>query len=330
MKKKTYLVSGGNGYIGSHMVKALVELGHHVHWIDNCSAGPKKSVHSYGEFHRLDISDKKVLTLLKKIRPHAILHFAAKANVPEGEAHPFFYYKENLGKTIEFLEYTVQARVKRFIFSSTAAVYGVPQGEKLAEDHAKNPINTYGMTKFLMERVMEDLCRKELLNVVALRYFNVVGADPEGILGENHQPETHLVPKMVQAHLQGKNKKFEIYGETYPTRDGTCIRDYVHVMDLVQGHLMALEHLEKANGFHAFNLGSETGHTVKEVVSAFERATAKKMKVNIAAAREGDVPVLVADSQKAQKNWGFSCHYSLENAILHTLEFSKKRKKSGR
>lgn len=323
---KNFLVTGGNGYIGSHMCKLLNQLGHNVFIIDNFSTSPKREMHSYGKFFNLDISaGEKVSEVLKENKIDCIFHFAALALVGESQEKPLFYYKENFSKTIELLNSCMSAGVKKFIFSSTCATFGVPETETISENNKQNPINTYGLTKLLMEMSMRDLAAKGMMDFVVFRYFNAAGCSPDGEIGENHDPETHLIPNIVKSHLAGNEIKFQLNGNQYPTRDGSCIRDYIHVHDLAQAHYDGYLYLEKNNGFHDFNLGSESGHSVKEVIAAFENITGSNLSVNIAPPRPGDPPQLVSNSAKAKEVLNFKPIYTLEDSIKHTLNYFRKQ-----
>jgi UDP-glucose 4-epimerase len=322
-RKPTFLVTGGNGYIGSHMCRFLAEKGHEIYWIDDFSTSPPHQVHKYGHFHEMDLGDKtEVKKHLRIIKPDVIIHFAAAALVSEGESDPFLYYQKNLVNTLNLLEGFTEIGGEKFIFSSTCATFGVPaKNQKIHENLEQKPINTYGQTKYLVEQVMRNLVRLNQVNVVALRYFNVAGCSVDSELGENHKPETHLIPNLVRAHLEGKAKTFELFGDDHETPDGTCIRDYIHVLDLVRAHYLAFEYFKKEKGFHAFNLGSGKGHSVKDVITAFEEVTDSKLKVKKCPARAGDPPKLVADCTLAKKELKFEPEYGLEDCIRDTLNY---------
>ncbi len=320
------VITGGNGYIGSHMCKLMHKNGYDVHIIDNHSYSPKDPVHSYGTFYNLDIADKEnVKNILDRVKPEAIFHFAARAVVPESESDPLLYYNENLVKTISLLESAIESGVKKFIFSSTCATYGEVGDQTINETLPQNPINTYGRTKLLMEQVMRDLASKEMLNFIVFRYFNAAGCCPEGTIGENHDPETHLIPNIVKAHLSGGMNKFKIFGDNFSTPDGSCIRDYIHVEDLAMAHFEGFKYLDSHTGFNDFNLGSENGYSVKEVVSSFEEITGKTLEKEVCDPRPGDPPRLVGDSKKAREHLNFKPKYDLKDCISHTLNFLKSR-----
>lgn len=326
--QKRFLVTGGNGYIGSHMCKLLHQAGHQVEIIDSWETCPERETHSFGRHHRVDIgNDQEVLKILQEFRPEAIFHFAARAIVPESESDPMLYYIDNMAKSAHLLRATLQAGVKKFIFSSTCATYGIPTQGPLTEGQEQNPTNTYGRTKKIIEEMLADLANKKLLDVVVFRYFNVVGSSPETDIGENHAPETHIIPNLCLAHLSGGKNIFNLYGTELPTKDGTCIRDYIHVEDLVRAHFSGYEFLNTHNGYHDFNLGSEEGYSVKEVIEQFEKVIGEKLQVSPQPPRPGDPPELVANSAKARKQLGLSCQYNLESAIRHTYRWFEQREK---
>ncbi len=325
---ESVLITGGNGFIGSHMCKLLHQKGYAVHIIDNHSTSPDKPVHAYGVFHRFDIADKeKVQSLLEQVKPVAVFHFAARAIVPESEADPILYYNENLVKTIALLDSCLKKGVKKFVFSSTCATFHGEGTANLSESTLQAPASTYGKTKLLMEMVMRDIAQKNLMDVIVFRYFNASGCSPSGDIGENHIPETHLIPNIIRAQLSQGKSTFKIFGDTYPTPDGTCIRDYIHVEDLVEAHYQGLIFLQKNSGFHDFNLGSEKGYSVKEVVSAFEDVAKITLQKEVMPARAGDPPRLVGDSAKAKKHLGFSPKYSLHQSIEHAWNYYQSSKR---
>ena len=321
-----YLVVGGNGYIGQHMCKYLTLKGHKVYIVDDHSTSPKVPMHSYGEFYPLDLGDQnKVRKCLKELPPmHAVYLFANRALVPEGEQDPFSYYNHNVIKTIHFFQLLQEFSIRHIIFSSTCAVYGNPVQTAINEDHPLNPISTYGMTKLLIENILRDLASKKIFKALFFRYFNAAGCSPDGELGENHDPETHLIPNLCKAAISGNLKSFQLFGTDYPTRDGTCIRDYIHVDDLAKVHYQGLRYLEEGClDFDMFNLGSEQGHSVLEVLNRFQDIAEVKLDVKYLPRRAGDPPNLIANSQKAKEKLGFSCSYSLDDCIKHTLNWQQ-------
>ncbi|GAB4011266.1 MAG: UDP-glucose 4-epimerase GalE [Bdellovibrio sp.] len=324
---KTYLVTGGNGYIGSHMCQYLHSLGHKVITIDNFKTSPATEVHQYATFYRCDISDsKKVGEIINKHNPDSVFHFAALALVGESEEKPFLYFEENTIKSIQFFKTCIENGIKNIIFSSTCATYGVPQQLPITEKTTQNPINSYGMSKLLIEKYLSDLSRHGFVNTMVLRYFNVAGSDPEFNLGENHDPETHLIPNLCKAFLSGKLNSFKLYGTDYETKDGTCVRDYVHVCDLVEGHYLANNYLQHNPGHHCFNLGSGVGYSNLDVIKTFEEVSGKKLIYEICPRREGDPPELWADVSQAREKLNFVNKFNLKDSITHTLNYLKNSK----
>lgn len=321
----TFLVTGGNGYIGSHMCKLLFTQGHKVIILDNGSTSSKDPKHEYGHFILGDISDKELLSrIFKQDRVDAVFHFAAKSLVPEGEEKPFFYYYENFTKTMSLLESCVKANVRKFIFSSTCATFGIPDNELVSESTIQKPINTYGQSKLLLEMSMRDLCSKNLIDVTVLRYFNACGGSPDGEIGENFELATRLIPNICRSIYSGEEVEFKLYGDDFQTRDGSGIRDYIHVDDLSLAHQLAFDNMKNKNGFFDYNLGTGSGSTVLEVVTAFENVLDKKVKVSRVGRRAGDPPALICDTKKSESELGFRAKYSLEDSIRHTLNYLKK------
>ncbi len=326
-----FLVTGGNGYIGSHMCKLLIQKGHQVTVVDNHSTSPPEPVHKYGQFFRADIGEPEVLReIFQGLSPiDGVFHFAAKALVPESEEKPFFYYRENLQKTLSLLESLCELpRPPQVIFSSTCATFGQPRVEQISEEEEQNPINTYGRSKQLIELALKDLSRQGRLHAVVLRYFNVAGSSPELEIGENHEPETHLIPNLCRSALAGGRIPFYLYGSEHPTPDGSCIRDYIHVEDLVRAHFLAFEYLHNNPGYHHFNLGSERGYSVREVIEEFEKVTGHKLEVQVQPARAGDPPRLVASSAKIRAELGFQTQFSLGQMIEHSYNYLKQKETS--
>ena len=298
------LVTGGAGYIGSHMVKLLAEKGAEVTVLDDLSTGHADAVKG-GEFVPGDIADiAAVKDLLKKKRIEGVIHFAASSLVGESMADPLKYYRRNVGATVALVQAMVEAKVNRIVFSSTAAVYGDPVRTPIDEEHPKNPVNPYGGSKLAIERMLSDCSTAYGLGVVVLRYFNAAGADPSGEIGERHNPETHLIPLVLQA-ASGRRASISVFGNDWPTRDGTCVRDYIHVNDLCDAHLRALDWLAQGGKHEVFNLGNGDGATVLEVIDAARRVTGKSIKIDNAPRRAGDPPALVADAGKAKRVLGW-------------------------
>lgn len=317
------LVTGGAGYIGSHAVLALLDQDHEVSVIDNLSTGFQKAVDARAKFYELDIQDKdKVREILKADQIDAVMHFAAFIEVGESVKNPNKYLGNNFEKAKKLLEAMEEAEVKRFIFSSTAAVYGEPKTIPILETAETNPINPYGESKLKLENEVQKRVAQKKLSAIIFRYFNVVGADPRGRAGEAHEPESHLIPNILKS-AQNAEKVFSIFGTDYDTPDGTCIRDFVHVNDLVEAHLLGL--INFSNKLQIFNLGSAQGFSVKEVFSACEKALGQKIKKQEVDRRAGDPPRLISDSQKVRTGLHWSPQYeSLEKMIEHQWNWMKK------
>jgi len=313
----TVLVVGGAGYIGSHMIAALLEAGHAVVTLDDLSRGHRELVPG-GAFVHAGCGDAAALDrLFAAHRIDAVMHFAAFALVGESVARPLDYYRNNVAATAVLLDRMLAHGVKRFIFSSTCAVYGEPERVPIDEDHPTRPTNPYGMTKLTAERMLADAARAHGLAYSALRYFNAAGAHPDRPLGERHDPETHLIPLVLQV-ATGRRERISILGTDYPTRDGTCERDYVHVCDLAQAHLLALERLLAGNPGGIYNLGSSHGHTVREVIELCRRITGHPIPATPAPRRPGDPAVLVASPEKARRELGWQPRFAGIETIIAT------------
>jgi UDP-glucose-4-epimerase GalE len=299
----TILVTGGAGYIGSHTRYFLEKQGYSVLVVDNLGRGYREAVPP-AILHTLDLRETDKLTaLLEDHRVDAVIHFAAYIAVGESTKNPLMYFENNVGGSLSLLEAMMRAGVKRVVFSSTAAAYGTPARVPIVEDEPYAPINPYGESKVIVERMLEWLDRYQEFRSIRLRYFNACGAEPEAGLGERHEPETHLIPLILRAIQTGS--PVTLFGDDYPTQDGTCIRDYIHVSDLAEAHIFAVEHLLKGGASNVFNVGTGSGHSVKEVVSSVERVTGKKVPFTMGPRREGDPPSLVADSTKLQTTLGW-------------------------
>jgi len=313
----TILVTGGAGYVGSHACKALAAAGHTPVAYDNLSRGHREFAR-WGPLETGDIGDgAKLDEVIARHRVEAVMHFAALAYVGESVEQPALYYRNNVGGTLELLEAMRRAGVGLLVFSSTCATYGVPVRMPITEDAEQRPINPYGMTKLVIERVLRDYGAAYGLRSVALRYFNAAGCDPDGEIGENHDPETHLIPRVLMA-ADGTIPHVEVFGTDYPTPDGTCLRDYVHVMDLAAGHLQALDYLKRGGATTAVNLGTGRGFSVREVIAAAERVTSRRIPLREAARRAGDPPVLVADATRARTLLGFAPRFNEIEPIVET------------
>lgn len=310
------LVTGGAGYVGSHAVRALLEAGHQVWVLDNLSRGHEEAVPP-GLLTVGDIADEPlVVQLLRQHRIEAVLHFAAFALVGESVRHPERYYENNLQGGLALMRALLRADVRKIVFSSTCAVYGVPEQVPIREDAPTQPINPYGRSKLAMEWTLADLCRAGQIGYAALRYFNAAGARADGTLGEDHDPETHLIPLVLRTAL-GQHPFVEVFGTDYDTPDGTCIRDYVHVDDLADAHVRALERLEVGQAL-VCNLGIGRGYSVREVIAACQEVTGRAIPVREGARRPGDPPRLVADPSRARELLNWQPRYSEIHSIVET------------
>lgn len=310
-------VAGGAGYIGSHTVKELLQEGFEVVIFDNFSSGKEKLIVG-GEVISGDLRDKE--SIKKAFRSYdigAVLHFASLIQVGESYLDPQKYYAHNLISTLNLLEVMLENDVKNFIFSSSAAVYGIPHKIPIPENHPLNPYNPYGQTKFFVENILQDYQKAYQLKFISLRYFNAAGADPEGQLGEMHDPETHLIPNIL-LYLLGKKKTFELYGTDFPNPDGTAIRDYIHVTDLAKAHVLALKKILQSFTADFINLGANKGYSVLEVIKKTEEITGKKVLYIEKPRRKGDVSVLLASKEKAEKILGWKLQYSRLETIIET------------
>ena len=295
------LVTGGAGYIGSHAVKVLLQKGYDVVVVDNLETGHKEAVDSKAKLYIGDIADDKLMDkVFKENDIVGVIHFAAYSLVGESMTNPHKYYENNVSKTNHMLESMVRNNVKNLVFSSTAATYGEPERVPILETDKQVPTNVYGQTKLSMEQMIAWYGKIHGLKHVALRYFNVAGAIEDGRIGEAHNPETHLIPIILQV-ANNKREKLNVFGNDYPTKDGTCIRDYIHVLDLCDAHVLALEYLINGNPSDVFNLGSGEGFSVLEMVNAARKVTTHPIPLQIAARRAGDPAVLIASSSKAKK-----------------------------
>ena len=312
------LVAGGAGYIGSHTVLALRERGHEVVVLDDLSEGHAAAVHGV-QIEECDLLDAAALqAVFGRHSVRAVVHFAARCYVGESVTDPGKYYRNNVVGTMNLLDAMRAADVRSLVFSSTCATYGEPERIPITEDLPQRPVNPYGESKLWCERMMRDYHRAHGLSSVALRYFNAAGADPAGRIGEDHDPETHLIPLVIQAAM-GQRPSIAIFGDDYPTPDGTCVRDYVHVTDLAEAHVLAIEALGAGRtGFHAFNLGNQLGTSVREVVQAVERVGGRKVPVTIGARRPGDPPMLVGSPEKIVRELGWKPKLGAIDSIVAT------------
>ncbi|MBW4620494.1 MAG: UDP-glucose 4-epimerase GalE [Cyanosarcina radialis HA8281-LM2] len=326
--KPTILVTGGAGYIGSHAVLALKQAGYRVVILDNLVYGHQDLVEKVLQVELIvgDTIDRPLLDrLFASHKIDAVMHFAAYAYVGESVEEPAKYYHNNVVGTLTLLEAMLAAGVKKFVFSSTCATYGVPKTVPIPEDHPQEPINPYGATKLMVERMLADFDLAYDFKSVCFRYFNAAGADPQGLLGEDHSPETHLIPLVLMAAL-GKRDSVSIYGTDYPTPDGTCIRDYIHVTDLAEAHILGLEYLLQGGDTTIFNLGNGNGFSVKEVIDTAREVTGKEIKAVETDRRPGDPPMLVGSSDRARQILGWNPQYAnLKDIVTHAWHWHQKR-----
>jgi len=315
------LVTGGAGYIGSHMLKVLQDQNHRVVCLDNLSSGHKDLV-CCDEFIEGDLADRSLLSdIFENNNFDAVVHFAAHSQVGESIEKPDKYYRNNITNTQNLLDAMVYSNVKKIVFSSTAAIFGNPQYIPINEGHPCNPINPYGRSKLLIEHMLADYDVAYDLKSVALRYFNAAGADTSGYIGERHIPETHLIPLVLQA-ASGRKKNITIFGNDYNTNDGTCVRDYIHVLDLCDAHLLSLNWLDKGGASKRYNLGNGNGFSVKDVVKTAERVTGNSIEIINSSRRAGDPETLVANSELISKELGWNPrHTELETLINHAWQW---------
>jgi UDP-glucose 4-epimerase len=311
------LVVGGAGYIGSHMIKRFQDTDHQIEVLDNLSTGFEVNTQNY-KLHVCDLSNKdQVHQILKDNNYESIMHFASFINVGESYIYPKKYYDNNVINTLNLLDCMVDLKISNFIFSSTAAVYGEPSSTPIKEDQNIAPVNPYGNTKAIVEKILKDYDVAYGLKYISLRYFNACGAHIDGTIGERHDPETHLIPLILQS-ASGRRKDFKIYGDDYDTKDGTCVRDYIHVMDLADAHLSSLEKLIKNQKSDIYNIGNNQGFSVKEIISMAEKVTQSKIPNEITTRRKGDPSELIADNNKISENLNWSANYSDLKTILET------------
>jgi UDP-glucose 4-epimerase len=322
------LVAGGAGYIGSHMAKTLIQAKREIVIVDNLSTGHNELIVG-GRFLLGDIGDSDFLdSVFSRFPISAVLHFAAYSIVGESVANPLKYYDNNVAKTLTLLKTMIHHQVKRFIFSSTASVFGIPEEIPIVEEARTAPINPYGATKLAVEGLLRDCDYAYGLRFASLRYFNAAGADESAEIGEMHNPETHLIPLVLKA-ANGERENIVIYGQDYDTPDGSCIRDYIHVYDLAAAHLLALEALESGASSDVYNLGNNRGYSVKEVIKAAVKVTGKSIPVIVGERRAGDPPILIASSTKIQRQLGFMPQFQDIETIIHSAWKWENRKKSG-
>jgi len=310
----TILVTGGAGYIGSHFVRLLERNKIDFVIVDNFSTGHRKFVKNK-KFYELDLKNPKILReKLKDLDITSIVHFAGLSIVSDSQKKEKEYYENNVLASANLVKFAIEKKIRKFIFSSSAAVYGIPEEIPIKENHPTKPINNYGRNKLEIENILKELSMEYPLDVVCLRYFNAAGADDEGDIGENRNPETHLIPNIIKSILN--SSEFIVHGDTYNTSDGTCIRDYLHVNDLASAHLSSLKFLDSNKGFHIFNLGSEKGFSVMEVVDECQKLMKTKIKLSIGAKRDGDPDILIADNKKSLSKLSWKLEKNSLKAII--------------
>jgi UDP-glucose 4-epimerase len=312
------LVTGGAGYIGSHMVKKLQKDSHNVVVIDNFSTGHKWAINDC-EYINLNLLDKeKLSSFFKKRSFDVVVHFAARSIVSESINSPSLYYLNNFNGSLNLVSEMIKNDIFNIVFSSTAAIFGNPLSKKINEKHPFNPINPYGKSKLMVEYMLMDFCKSLALNAVCFRYFNAAGADTSepNPIGESRNPETHLIPNVLKSIIKKTN--LEVFGNDYNTKDGTCIRDYIHVIDLIQAHMLGISYINENSGFSAFNLGNGNGFSVLDVIKECESITGDNVHYNFSPRRQGDPGILVADSSLARENLGWIPKYNSLNSIIKT------------
>lgn len=322
------LIPGGAGYIGSHMVKYAQDHDHEVTVLDDFSTGHEWAIKDCEVLEVNLLDQQKLESLLKGRFFDVVIHFAAKSIVSESTVRPNFYFYNNVVGSLNLFNEMLKNDINNIVFSSTAAIFGNPMSNKIDENHLKNPINPYGRSKLIIENMLEDFVNAYNFNAICLRYFNAAGADASGDIGEAHDPETHLIPNVITSAIN-KNDTLEIYGNDYDTPDGTCIRDYVHVEDLAQAHLLSIDYMKKTKGFSSFNLGNGNGFSVMDVIKSCEKAASKKLKYKIKERREGDPPILVAESLAAKNTIGWKPKYAyIDDIVTSAWKWHKSQIKS--
>jgi UDP-glucose-4-epimerase GalE len=318
------LVIGGAGYIGSNACKGIRESGREPIVFDNLSSGHRHAV-KWGNLIEGDIrNEREIRAALETVRPDAVMHFAANIEVGQGEQEPGLFYENNVAGTLNVLRAMLDLELQNFIFSSTCAIYGDPEALPLVEDMPKRPVSVYGRSKLMVETILEDMSRAKGLRYAALRYFNAAGAALDGDVGEEHDPETHLIPNALKA-AAGLGQGMKLFGDDYPTPDGTCVRDYVHVADLVSAHILAAEHIDQTGESLQLNLGTGNGFTVKQVLDAVERAVGKPVPVEISPRRPGDAIALFADTSKSKSVLGWEPkHSDMDTIVSSAWNFHKR------
>ncbi len=317
------LVIGGAGYVGSHMLKRFQDTNHEVEVLDNLSTGFETNCLDF-PLHKCDLSNREQVYSILKNKFDLVMHFASFINVGESYINPQKYYENNVINTLNLLNCMVDLKILNFVFSSTAAVYGEPKSNLVSEIHPMTPVNPYGHTKAIVENILKNYDNAYGLKSISLRYFNACGAHSDGTIGERHDPETHLIPLILQA-ASGRKNKITIYGDDYPTKDGTCVRDYIHVMDLAEAHLLALDRLFQLQLSDVYNIGNNEGFSVKEIIGVAKKITNKKIDIEIQSRRKGDPAELIADNQKIklELNWTAK-HSDLDKIISSAWQWEQK------
>lgn len=323
MSQPQILVTGGAGYIGSHTCKALAEAGYSPIVVDNLSSGKKEFV-QWGPLHVGDIEDTAFLkSVFAQYKIEAVIHFASLINVGESVENPMLYYHRNIIPSLRLIETMLECHVRKMIFSSTCAVYGSPKEIPISESAPQEPLNPYGKTKWTIECLLNDLAFAKEISAVSLRYFNACGADLEATIGEAHDPETHLIPLAIRAVFDD-SFTLNVNGTNYPTPDGTCVRDYIHVNDLADAHVLALKSLTTEPKYTAYNLGSAKGYSIFEIIKEIEKVSGKKLKHKLSGPRVGDPPILIANSSKIQSELNWKPKHTLETIIRSAINWHKK------
>ena len=323
MTAKRVLIAGGAGYIGSHAAKALARAGREPIVFDDLSSGHGHAV-KWGPMVQGDIGDADALrAAIRQYRPDAVMHFAARIEVGEGEREPIDFYQNNVAGTLNLVRVMLEEGVQNLVFSSTCAIYGDPEKLPLTEDLPKRPVSVYGRTKLIVEQMLEDISRAKGLNFAALRYFNAAGADMDGEIGEEHDPETHLIPNAIKAAV-GRSEAMKLFGLDYPTKDGSCVRDYIHVDDLARAHILAADRLTEQRGNLQLNLGTGDGYTVLEVLDAIARATGRPVPYDVSPRRAGDAVALTADPTKVRAVLGWTPQHGLDDIVSSAWNFHRR------
>ena len=321
------LVTGGAGYIGSFMVSRLLEKGENVYVVDSLERGDIKAIDKKAHFIQGNLLDKDFIArIFSNNKFDAVVHFAGYISMAESMREPYSYFQNNTLASLNIAQGMVASKINNLIFSSTAGIYGNPINNPIPEDHPKNPTNPYGESKLIVEKILSWYQAIHSLNFIALRYFNAAGASLDGNMGENHNPETHIIPNAIKAAIN--NTEFTLYGDDYSSPDGTCIRDYIHVIDLVDAHILAISKLQKNNGGFFYNVGTGKGYSNKEVINVVKKVTGVDLKVKIAPRRPGDAEVLIADPTNIKKDLDFKLQYSdLEVIVRSAWDWHQKSSK---